>query len=135
MLFRSAQIQTAQLLNPNPNASAPVWLGIAGEPLTPEINKQINLSDTQTGILVEQVQSGSPADQAGMQGSFKPMIINGQRVLIGGDVITAIDGTAVADFNDLQAYLQNAKPGQQVKLSILRDGKEQSLTATLAEHP
>ncbi|MEP6894517.1 MAG: trypsin-like peptidase domain-containing protein [Chloroflexota bacterium] len=132
---RPAQIQTTQSLNVNPSAQAPVWLGIAGEPLTPEINKEINLSSDQTGILVEQVQSGSPADQAGMQGSFKPVLINGQRVLIGGDVITAIDGTAVADFNDLQAYLQNAKPGQQVKLSILREGKEQTLTATLAEHP
>jgi len=132
---RPAQIQTAQTLNTTPNTSAPVWLGIAGEPLTPEINKEINLSSNQAGILVEQVQSGSPADQAGLQGSFKPVLINGQRVLIGGDVITAIDGTAVTNFNDLQAYLQNTKPGQQVKLSILRDGKEQSLTATLAEHP
>jgi len=132
---RPVQPQNAQSLNTNPNAQAPVWLGIAGEPLTPEINKEINLSSNQAGILVEQVQSGSPADQAGLQGSFKPVLINGQRVLIGGDVITAIDGTAVADFNDLQAYLQNAKPGQQVKLSILRDGKAQSLTATLAEHP
>jgi len=133
--LQAAQIQTAQTLNTTPNTSVPVWLGIAGEPLTPEINKEINLSSNQAGILVEQVQSGSPADQAGLQGSFKPVLINGQRVLIGGDVITAIDGTAVTNFNDLQAYLQNTKPGQQVKLSILRDGKEQSLTATLAEHP
>jgi S1-C subfamily serine protease len=133
---RPAQIQTAQTTNTNPNAAqSPVWLGIAGEPLTPEINKEINLSSNQAGILVEQVQSGSPADQAGLQGSFKPVLINGQRVLIGGDVITAIDGTSVANFNDLQAYLQNKQPGQQVQLTILRDGKQQTLTATLAEHP
>jgi S1-C subfamily serine protease len=132
---RPAKTQTMQATSSNANAQAPVWLGIAGQPLTPEINKEMNLPNDQTGILIEQVQSGGPADQAGMHGSFKPVLINGQRVLIGGDVITAIDGTAVANFDDLQAYLQNAKSGQQVKLTILRDGSEQTLTATLAEHP
>ena len=134
---RPAQTETTQTqtTNPNSNSQAPVWLGIAGQPLTAEINKEMNLSKNQTGILVEQVQAGSPADQAGMQGSFKPVLINGQRVLIGGDVITAIDGNPVTNFDDLQAYLQNAQAGQQVKLTILRDGNEQTLTATLAEHP
>ncbi|MEP7136124.1 MAG: trypsin-like peptidase domain-containing protein [Chloroflexota bacterium] len=132
---RPAQTEKTQIASANSGTTTPVWLGIAGQPLTPEINKEMNLTDNQTGILVEQVQSGSPADQAGMQGSFKPVLINGQRVLIGGDVITAIDGTSVANFDDLQAYLQNAQPGQQVKLTILRDGKEQTLTATLAKHP
>lgn len=131
---RPAKTATAQA-NIATNSQTPVWLGIAGQPLTSEINKEMNLSDSQTGILVEQVQAGSPADQAGLHGSFKPVLINGQRVLIGGDVITAIDGTSFANFDDLQAYLQNAKPGQQVKLTILRDGSEQTLTATLAEHP
>ena len=131
---RPAKTETKQT-NTTVNSQTPVWLGIAGQPLTPEINKEMNLPAEQTGILIEQVQSGGPADQAGMHGSFKPVLINGQRVLIGGDVITAIDGTSIANFDDLQAYLQNAKPGQQVKLTILRDGKEQTLSATLAEHP
>jgi len=132
---RPAQAPTVQIANPNSNAQAPAWLGIAGEALTPEINKEMNLPTNQTGILVEQVQSGGSADQAGLQGSFKPVLINGQRVLIGGDVITAIDGNSMTKFEDLQAYLQNKQPGQQVQLTILRDGKQQTLTATLAEHP
>jgi S1-C subfamily serine protease len=131
---RPAKTETTQT-NTTANSQTPVWLGIAGQPLTPEINKEMNLPTDQTGILIEQVQSGGPADQAGMHGSFKPVLINGQRVLIGGDVITSIDGTSIANFDDLQAYLQNAKPGQQVKLTILRDGSEQTLSATLAEHP
>lgn len=132
---RPAKAQTVQASNSGANTQNPVWLGIAGQPLTPEINKEMSLPETQMGILIEQVQAGGPADQAGMHGSFKPVLINGQRVLIGGDIITAIDGTAVANFDDLQAYLQNAKPGQPVKLTILRDGSEQTLTATLVEHP
>ena len=132
---RPAKTEIAQATGSNSNSQAPVWLGIAGQALTPEINQEMNLPDNQMGLLVEQVQVGGPADQAGLQGSFKPVLINGQRVLIGGDVITAIDGKSLTSFDDLQAFLQNAKPGQQVKLTILRDGKEQTLTATLAEHP
>ena len=116
-------------------SQAPAWLGIAGQALTADINKEMNLPATQTGVLVANVQSGSPADQAGLQGSFKPVLINGQRVLIGGDVITAMDGSAIATFNDLQTFMQSAQSGQQVKITILRDGKEQTLTATLAPHP
>ncbi len=118
------------------NSTTPgAWLGIAAEDMTPAIAKEMNLPDNQSGILVEQVQAGSPADQAGLQGSFKPLLINGTRVLVGGDVITAIDGTSIATFDDLQTFMQTAKPGQQVKLTILRDGKEQTLTVTLAAHP
>jgi len=130
LLARPAQQTTTQTVNTQ--AQAPVWLGIAGQGLTAEINQAMNLSLDQQGVLVEQVQAGSPADKAGLQGSFKPVIINGQRVLIGGDVITAIDGTSVASVQDLQAYLQNAQDGQKVSLSILRDGQQQNLMVTLA---
>jgi S1-C subfamily serine protease len=126
---------TTQEQNTNPKAESRAWLGIAGLSLTPEVNKEMNLPQDQTGVLVEQVQSGSPADQAGLKGSYKPVLINGQRVLIGGDVITALDGKPIATFEDLQATLQNADPGQKVQLMILRDGKEQTVTVTLTEHP
>jgi S1-C subfamily serine protease len=131
---RPAQTETAQNTSAANSASG-AWLGIAGQPLTAEINKEMDLSATQTGVLVEQVQAGSPADQAGLQGSFKPVLLNGQRVLVGGDVITAIDGQAIANFEELKTYIQGAKPGQEVKLTILRNGQEQTLPVTLAEHP
>ena len=133
---RPAATATTTVTETSPsNPAAPAYLGIAGQALTAEINKEMNLAAAQTGVLVENVQSGSPADQAGLQGSFKPVLINGQRVLIGGDVITAMDGKAVASFNDLQSFMQTAQAGQQVKITILRDGKEQTLSATLAQHP
>ncbi|HEY3310316.1 MAG TPA: trypsin-like peptidase domain-containing protein [Anaerolineales bacterium] len=132
---RPAKTETNKNAPAAQNGQASVWLGIAGQPLTAEINQQMHLPDNQSGILVEQVQSGSPADKAGLQGSFKPVLINGQRVLIDGDVITAIDGNALANVDDLRAFLQNAQPGQQVQLAILRGGKKQTLTATLAAQP
>lgn len=130
---RPAQAAAAQTAPTTVQQGA--WLGIAGQALTTEINKEMSLPEGQSGILVEQVQAGSPADKAGIQGSFKPVLINGQRVLVGGDVITSIDNHPVVTFEELQAFMQSAKPGQQVNLAVLRDGKELTLTATLAEHP
>jgi len=127
--------QTAEEQQTNPNTQSRAWLGIAGLSLTPELNNEMNLSQDQTGVLIEQVQAGSPADEAGLQGSYKPVLINGQRVLIGGDVVTAVNGKPIATFEDLQAFLQNTQPGQKVELTILRAAQQQTITVTLAEHP
>ena len=132
---RPANNATTQATNTQPQNQAPAWIGIAGQSLIPEINQEMNLPDNQTGVLVEQVQAGSPADNAGLLGSYKPVLINGQRVLVGGDVITGIDKTNISSMNDLQAFLSNAQPGQKVTLSILRNGEQQTLDVTLAAHP
>ena len=95
----------------------------------------MDLSGDQGGVLIEQVQSGSPADQAGLQGSFTPVTIDGQEILIGGDVITAVDGTSVASVPELGELLQVAGIGEEVNLTVIRDGKEISVTVTLAEQP
>jgi serine protease Do len=137
-----ANTQASQVPSqPNTNPNTPqqgqgqAWLGIAGQPLTADINKEMNLPDNQQGVLVEQVQAGSPADKAGLQGSFKPVLINNQRVLVGGDVITAMNSAAINNFNDLQTFMQNAQPGQQVQMTILRNGKEQTINITPEVHP
>jgi S1-C subfamily serine protease len=111
------------------------WLGIMGLSLTPDIAEEMDLSGDQGGVLIEQVQSGSPADQAGLQGSFTPVTIDGQEILIGGDVITAVDGTSVASVPELGELLQVAGIGEEVNLTVIRDGKEISVTVTLAEQP
>ena len=124
-----------QQTQPSLTAGAGAWLGISAQPLVPEIAKAMGLPDNQTGVLVQQVEAGSPADQAGLQGGFKPILINGQRILVGGDVITAIDGNPVTSMVELRAYLSTAQAGQQVSLDILRDGKSQKIMVTLAERP
>jgi S1-C subfamily serine protease len=111
------------------------WLGIMGLSLTPDIAEEMDLSGDQGGVLIEQVQSGSPADQAGLQGSFTPVTIDGQEILIGGDVITAADGTSVTSVPELGELLQVAGIGEEVDLTVIRDGKEISVTVTLAEQP
>jgi serine protease Do len=111
------------------------WLGIQGMTLTPEIAEAMELASDQQGVLVAEVIGDTPADEAGLQGSDQVVDINGQQVQVGGDVITAVDGRAVSGFEDLRTILQQAEPGQQVELTLLRGGDEITLSVTLGERP
>lgn len=117
------------------NALTGPWLGISGVTLTPEIAQAMNLSSDQQGVLVEQVESGSPAQQAGLVGSYRSLDINGRRIRIGGDVIVALDGQAVDSIQNLQADLQQDSAGQVVTLTILRNGLQRDVQVTLGERP
>ena len=117
------------------NTSSSAWLGLTGMSMSDEIAEAMGLKTTPAGVLVQQIQSGSPADKAGLRGSYKPYELNGEQVLIGGDIITALDGTGVASMNELAAAISAYQAGDSVELSILRDGKEVKLTVTLAERP
>jgi 2-alkenal reductase len=111
------------------------WLGIIGLTLTSEIADSMGLPTYQKGVLVEQVYSDSPADKAGLRGSYKPETIGGQQILVGGDIITAVDGEQVKRTEDLQFTLQRFKPGQEVTLTLLRNGDQIEVEVTLDEHP
>ena len=94
------------------------YIGISGGTLNTDLAKAMDLPETQRGVLVGAVSEGSPAEKAGLQGSDKEAEIDGQQVKVGGDVITAIAGQPVKDFEDLTTYLaRSGKVGQQVELS------------------
>ena len=128
--------QTAQTTTNTPSATtAKAWLGITGGTLTPDVAQAMNLNSDQTGALVVTVQSGSPADNAGLKGSDQNATIGGQQVPIGGDVIIAIDGHPIGSMDDLGAMLQAFNPGDQVTMTVLRGGQQLDLSVTLAERP
>jgi S1-C subfamily serine protease len=96
----------------------------------------MNLDASQRGALVEKIMPNSPAEKTGLQGSDKQVTIEGANAIVGGDVITAIDDQPVTGMDDLIAYLaRSTKVGQQVTLTVLRDGKEKSVDVTLAARP
>ena len=135
---RPAQTQVSQQAPQSGQGQQPLqripgssFLGISAVPLSVDIAKAINLPDTTTGILVQQVQSGSPADSAGLKGSSKPTLIQGRMISVGGDVITAIDEKSIASVADLRGILAQAKAGDKLALSILRDGKKMDIIVTL----
>ena len=112
------------------------YLGISGTDLTPDLATAMNLKADQTGALVVTVTTGGPADKAGLRGSDQQAQINGVSVPLGGDVIVAIDGQPVRQFNDMLSYLaRNTEVGQTITLTVLRDGKEMTVDLTLAARP
>ena len=113
----------------------PAWLGITGYTLTPEMARIMDLPDTQTGVLVQFVESDSPAKKAGLRGSNRYVSVDDHHRLIGGDVITALNGTPVVSMRELLAVLDQTQPEQQVTITVLRDGQNIELNTTLVEFP
>ncbi len=88
------------------------------------------------GVLVSEVQPGSAAAAAGLKGGDREVVVKGRPVLGGGDIITAIDGESLRAFEDLVAYLvSNTEVGQEVVLTVIRDGEEMDLPVTLGQRP
>jgi len=115
------------------SSTGQAWLGIWGMTVTPEIAQAMNLPSEQKGVLVEQVQHGSPADKAGLRGSYKPVTINGQQVLVGGDIIVALDDEPVNRLEELQSLIQKHKPGDEVTLKVWRESAAKEIKVTLGK--
>jgi len=92
-------------------------LGVGVQALTSDLASGLGLKEVR-GVLVNSVAPGSPADRAGLRN---------------GDVVTAIDGHPVDDPNALRNRVATTAPDSQVRLSIIRDGKEQQVKARLGE--
>jgi S1-C subfamily serine protease len=92
-------------------------LGIGIQEITSDLAKGLGLREIR-GVLVNGVDPGSPAAQAGI------------RV---GDTITAVNGIRVDNTNSLRNQIAASQPGSETTLTILRDGKEQQVKAKLAE--
>jgi len=95
--------------------------------------KALGLTQTSGAYLLE-VTKGGPADQAGLIAGSKTTNI--PNLLAGGDLITAVDGMPVIVYGDLISYVVNHKsPGDQVTLTIIRDGTEMEVPLTLGKRP
>jgi serine protease Do len=95
------------------------WIGVQIQPVTQDIADSLGLKKAE-GALVAEPQADSPAKKAGIDA---------------GDVITAVDGKEVKDARDLAKKIGVLAPKSTVKLSVLHQGKEKTLTLTLGEMP
>lgn len=95
------------------------YLGLTGAEVTPAIAQQIGLQEAR-GLLIYIVDPGSPADQAGLKGGNELVVIDGVRVAIGGDVITAIDDVQIEGRDDAEAILADKVAGDRVKFTVIR---------------
>jgi S1-C subfamily serine protease len=113
------------------------WLGIEGlgYEITPGLRQALRLP-AQQGLLIARLYDDSPADRAGLRGAQSEAIIGNRRVLVGGDILTAIDGRPLAKWEDLSAYLEEeAQVGQVVTLTLVRDGETATVQAPLQDLP
>ena len=112
------------------------YLGISIVSLNPDIAKAMNLPPNQRGALVNDITAGSPADKAGLQASQTEVNINGQQVLVGGDVIVDYNGQQVQSSDDLITFLaRSGSVGQTITLGVLRGGKQIQIQVTLGVRP
>lgn len=108
------------------------YVGIAGNDINLTIIESLGLDNNQQGIFVAEVQPGDPADRAGLQNA----VFSEAGALVSADIITAVDGEKVTNFNSLISYLaRNTRPGDTVVLTVLRDGELIDLDLTLASRP
>ncbi len=105
-------------------------LGIRSFPLSPDISAQLGLPVDQ-GLLIIDVEPGSPAARAGLRGGTIPGSIGNMAVHFGGDIIVAIDGHSVEDASDLDRELILKHAGDHVTLDVVRGQKRFQVTVTL----
>ena len=92
--------------------------------------------DVTYGWLITSVTSDSAADEAGLTGGDQQVIINGDWVIVDGDIIIAIDGTRIINGDALMSYLEeNTEPNQIVNLTIIRDNQQLVVPVELGIRP
>lgn len=101
----------------NGKFEAKPFLGVRHSTVT---RKDAILNDLPEGAYIESVESGSPAESAGIQE---------------GDIITTIDGNKINEDNQLADVIASKKVGDQIRITVWRDDKTLDLLATLAESP
>jgi serine protease Do len=95
------------------------WLGVAIQPVTADIAESLGLKKT-TGALVADPQADAPAAKAGIKA---------------GDIITAVNGNDVKGPRELAREIAGINPGTDVDVTLMREGKEKTVTVKLGELP
>lgn len=110
------------------------WIGFQGQLIGGAIVDLLRLPLVE-GLLVEVVEPGSPAEQAGLHGGELELAVGGREFLIGGDIITSINGTPLDSEEKLLDVMRALKVGATVTLKAFRDGKDVEVAYVLPERP
>jgi len=87
------------------------------------------------GLLIQEVENGSAAEEAGLRGPQRVVILGNVQLGIGGDLIIAIDGVPVTRDDDLQRAMNHKRAGDNLVLTIYRDGRTRKITVKLGAAP
>ncbi len=122
------KVTEEQVINNNPRLGVSV---LPAQYFPKKIRERYKIPDH--GLVVKEVEKGSPAEAAGIKGADKFIYLqtpNGDVVELGvnGDVIVEANGKPIYDINDLRSILFTLKPGQSIELKIVRGGKTRTVT-------
>ena len=107
-------------------------LGVRTIPIDPDLANQLGLA-SDYGLLIVQVVSGGAADRAGLRGGNERAFLGNVPIMIGGDLIIAIDGEKVQDQQDLAQMMNKHRAGDSVKITFYRGKNKMDVQVTLGE--
>jgi S1-C subfamily serine protease len=119
----------------NGKISLPAPLGISTLYVAGDLAEALRLPSG-GGLLIQSVQEGSAAEEAGLRGPTDQAIVGGRyQIYVGGDFITAVEGQPVTGNETLQKAIAKKRGGDVMQLTIVRSGKTQTIRVKLAEAP
>ena len=110
------------------------WGGLEGQFLTDDLADLLNVPNNMTGYLVKSVAKGSPGDDAGLRGGTRVVTIDGQQMVLGGDIILSVEGIAASNPSNMvkiRDHLATLKQGADIKATVLRGGRVIDLKGTV----
>jgi S1-C subfamily serine protease len=107
-------------------------MGVSARVLTPAMAEALRLPVNE-GLLIERVSPGGPAERAGLKGGERQAILGMSRIVLGGDVVTAIDGRPINGQMDLNLALNRKRPGDTVKVEYYRGCQKMQAEVKLSD--
>ena len=107
-------------------------LGIVSYAIGPDLADQIGLAASY-GVLIQKVVPGGAADRAGLRGGSEQAWVGNQPVMLGGDLIVAIDGQQVTDPQDISVIMDKHQAGDSVSVTVMRGRRQMTVKVVLGE--
>jgi S1-C subfamily serine protease len=107
-------------------------LGIVSFGIDPDLARQIGLAASH-GVLIERVIPGGAAQKAGLRGGSQLAYIGNTPIMLGGDLIVAIDGHPVTSNQDISDFMEHHKPGDIVSVTVFRGKQKMTYKLILGE--
>ena len=105
-------------------------LGIASYPIGPDLASQMGL-DADYGVLIQRVIPGGAAERAGLRGGNQQAYVGNTPIMLGGDLIVAIDSQQITDTQDINIIMDKHQAGDVVSITILRGHRQMTLKLQL----